>query len=281
GFRVEVLDHTGQGVLSKASEVPTLIAVWNGMQTALAKDIEPAKRIGIPVLRLEHGFFDRNRHYQVDHSGILHRASWRRAILTGDPPPQGAAERLARFVPGGIQPQRSKRDGYVLVLGQVTGDSQLADSKIQGMPRLEKAVLRALPRGVPAFFRPHPQCSHIKPHRLHQTLPRLPQENEKTDYGKTKHGAGLTKVLAGARFVVTINSNAITEALAMGVPCLAFGPSLGIDAGAVHPTTPETLKNDLKEMLGGWRAPDAAVRRYLEWLAARQWSADELADPEV
>ena len=292
GFRVETHDVSGgkgRSAVEEASDVPAVAAVWNGMKTALARDIGPAQRLGIPVLRLELGFFDRNHHYQVDHAGILHRASWRRAVLAGAPSPpagvpsggEGAAKRLAAFLPRGVSPQKHRK-GYVLVLGQTTGDSQLADSEIQGPLQIQKAVMRGLPAGVKAYFRPHPQTSHMRINSRHTRLPQLPdQQNERGAYAATKQGAGLAAALAGAAFVVTINSNAMTEALAAGVPCLAFGPSLGIDAGAVHPTSLATLRKDLAEMLGGWRAPDAAVRRYLEWLAARQWSAEELADPAV
>ena len=84
-----------------------------------------------------------------------------------------------------------------------------------------------------------------------------------------------------ARFVITINSNSIIEALAQGVPCLAFGPSLAINAGAVHPTTMATLQEDIKEMLKGWRPAEGAVENYLQWLAARQYRYDEFMDAEL
>jgi len=257
------------------------VFVWNGLNANARNAVADARRFGSKVFYLEHGFFDRNRYCQADHAGILHRASWRQRILDGRPPPAGAAERLARFYPDGLAPMKG-RGGYVLVLGQVTGDTQMLASDIKGAVQLEAAVAKALPKGVRAYFRPHPRCSNVTPHRVHKKLPRLEEaRNETREYIETMHGSGLDSALAGAMFVVTINSNAITEALAAGVPCLAFGPSLGIDAGAVRPTTLATFAEDIDVMLGGWRPEPDRVRYYLEWLAARQWNIEEFRDPAV
>ena len=101
------------------------------------------------------------------------------------------------------------------------------------------------------------------------------------DYIKNKHGSGLEEAIAGASFLITINSNTINEALAMGVPTLAFGPHLAIEAGVVKRATEATLVQDIREMIEGWRPEQSNVENYMQWLACRQWNPQEFRDPEV
>jgi len=109
-------------------------------------------------------------------------------------------------------------------------------------------------------------------------LPMLSDDpSEAQAYRTSKTGTGLAAALAGARFVVTINSTAGNEALAAGVPVLAFGPALYTMVGVARQTTVKTLKENLAAMLNGWVPEQAAVENYLRWLAARQWTAEELA----
>jgi hypothetical protein len=141
-----------------------------------------------------------------------------------------------------------------------------------------------MPKSVDVYFRPHPQCSNvaIPAHKL--VLPLLsPVSGEAAnEYRKSKAGLGLAEAMAGARFVITINSTAGNEALAAGVPVLAFGPALYTSgAGVAKRTTLATLAADIRAMLDGWCPDPDAVRNYLEWLAARQWDGTEIADPNV
>jgi hypothetical protein len=80
---------------------------------------------------------------------------------------------------------------------------------------------------------------------------------------------------------VAINSNALVEATLAGIPCAAFGPSLGLIAGVYHRLTLATLNEDLAEMIKGWQPNPEAVERYLAWLAGRQWSCEEFRQPEI
>ncbi len=256
---------------------PDVIVVWNGVRDPDWR--AAADMMGCPLLHLEHGFYERKNYTQVDHRGFLHRASWR-SDLTNPAPFDGAA-RLEQFYPKGLTPMKP-RSGYVLVLGQVSGDTQLMDSEIQGQAQLERYVSANLPSTATAYLRPHPLVPESPRNRVHRTLPRLPQsDQERQAYVSKKHGSGLASALAGAQFVVAINSNALNEALAAGIPCLAFGPFLGIDAGVVHPTSLATMKRDLNEMLRGWMPDSAKVANYLQHLASHQYCNDELADPEV
>jgi hypothetical protein len=91
----------------------------------------------------------------------------------------------------------------------------------------------------------------------------------------------LTAALAGAALVVTINSNSIVEALAAGVPCLAFGPHTAIMAGVCARATVATIREDLARAMSGANTPPLAdVRRYLDHLACHQYSLLELADAD-
>ena len=249
---------------------PAVMAGWNGMRDP--SWVNYATSIGVPFIRMEHGFYDRHNYTQADHEGFLHWSSWRRNLTEPAPDP-------SRFTQDVI-PLRRDREGYVLVLGQMANDTQMVDSEITGPVSLQRNVIGALPDGAPAFFRPHPQCAHERPNKMHRTLPILgSREDQRADYGKTQHGIGLDEALDGAKFVITINSNAINEALIRGVPVLAFGPALGIYAGVVKPTSTLTLRDDIKAMLAGWIPDQDQVENYLAWLACRQWSNDELCDP--
>jgi hypothetical protein len=250
---------------------PTVMACWNGLRDGTMARASEA--MGVPLIRLEHGFWDRHNYTQADHEGILHWASWAERIA--GPAPQVGRRRLDRFVHD-RQPMRARSDGYVLVLGQIANDTQMLDSEIRGPVPLQRYVKRALPKGVQAYFRPHP-AARYRPHPRHETLPMMGGNDEAGDYRKTKGGTGLAEALAGARFIVTINSNAIVEACCAGVPCLAFGPHLGIAAGAVARTTLPTLRNDIESMLSGWAPEQAVVDNYLCWLASRQWNNEELS----
>ena len=77
---------------------------------------------------MERGFFDRMAHTQLDWCGFGHRTSW--ASRLARPAPAGGAERFRRVWGDAPTPMRSRDDGYILVLGQVSGDAQLRDSEI-------------------------------------------------------------------------------------------------------------------------------------------------------
>lgn len=281
GFRAEIVDYQKPDALEKVSDIPDAVVCWNALKGVHAKHAELARRYRAKTLILEHGFFGRNEHFQADHEGILHRASWLARI--NEPAPPDGAERLRVFYPDGITPMQ-RRHGYVLVLGQVAGDSQLIDSEVAAPRPLQRLVLGSLPPDVAGYFRPHPATMRERRLRTRQILPILgggPDPTESDNYKQHKTGCGLAEALEGAVFVIAINSNALNEALAAGVPCLAFGPFLGIAAGVVHPATIKTLRNDIAEMVEGWCPQREDVENYLQWLAARQWSVAEFESPEL
>ena len=280
GYHVERYAKGATGVFRGRPFDPAVVVMWNNIRGR--EFYEQASKCSQRVLVMEVGFMDRSRYVQLDPKGFLHWSSW--ASYLQEPAPSHGAERLKTLLGGSeIQPMR-KRDGYILVIGQVPGDSQLVDCEIRGPVPLQAAITRAMTGAMKAYFRPHPQCLQRRPNSHHISLPMLETatgEDERSYYARQKQGVGLAEALAGARFVVTINSNAIIDALIAGVPCLAFGPHLGIVAQAVRPTCLKTLREDLAAMWAGWTPRDQAVRNFLEHLACRQYSRDELRRPEL
>ena len=260
GYRVELLPYEDHA-LSYSSEIPAVAVVWNGRKGAGRTFAQEARRLSVPELYVEHGFFDRAKHVQVDHGGFLHWASWRRELR--NPAPADGAERLSRVWPSLLE-AFGKRKGYVLVIGQLRGDTQLAESEINMSVELERLVARSLPDGVQAVFRPHPKA-----------------RRQRSNYLPLSKAATLEEAVRGARFAVIINSNSGNECLALGCPILCLGPALYEMAGVAKQTTVRTFRKDLAAMLDGWHPDGVAVRNYLHWLACRQWNAADLADGRV
>ncbi len=233
---------------------PDVVVMWNGKRSLYDGVTSGAKREGVPMLFMEHGFFDRRAFTQYDHEGFNHTASWRSNLA--DAAPKDGAERF-RSVWGKPVVPMGATDGYVLVLGQVKGDSQLWDSEIDDTRELLAAVKAT---GADVRYRQHPGDSRAKP-----------------DDPCYTDGTTLEQDLAGAAFVVTINSNSITEALCYGKPALALGPSLAIDAGVARQATLATMDDDIAAMRGGWCPSQSSVDNYLHWLACRQWNRREIA----
>lgn len=256
GYRVEI---RREGQWPCFSSKPELIVVWNGMREPLSKDVNKAEIEGIPVLRVEHGFFDRRNYHQADTKGILHWASFCNNFIF--PAPKDGAERLAKFFPNGICPTHKRKRGKIVVLGQTRGDTQMWQSEIQSGLEIEKAVSRAI-KGldIEAEFRPHPLDN-----AYNTRVKYLPQSPYKD----------LKEALDKAKFVVTINSNAGVESLAYGCPVLCLGPATYAIAGVAKQTKLDNLRNSILEMINGWIPEQDAVQNYLEWLACSQWSLDE------
>ncbi|MBL7133524.1 MAG: hypothetical protein ISS78_05450 [Phycisphaerae bacterium] len=239
-----------------------LVVLWNGVKGICGTMARRARQAGAKVLVMERGFFDRMAHTQLDHQGFNHRASWA-ARLVRPAPPEGP-ERFRRLWGGEPTPVRPRESGYVLVLGQVTGDSQLDDSEIHHAGPLVRAVEDATPRDIDIRVRPHPLAR-----------PRPADSRAELIDGE------LADAVGGARFVVTINSNAANEALVWGCPVMALGPSLYGIAGVALQTHLADMAVAIRMMLDGWRPPREMTTNYLHHLACRQWSCNELAEGTV
>lgn len=242
---------------------PVQVAVvWNGQREPSASIVKSLRDAGVPVFHIEHGFWDRRRYVQCDAGGFLAWSAWARDWPSPTPDMQARFDATAGVE---IHETRARGTGHVLVIGQVAGDTQLRDSALAGPAPLERLVSRALPEAVKAVFRPHPKATASDAVRIgagRSSMPRLL--------------GSLADALAGARFVVSINSNTAVECAMAGVPLLEFGPSLALNAGFSRRATVDTLAADLAAMMQGWAPPAGAGRRYLLNLAARQFHVDEL-----
>ena len=58
---------------------------------------------------------------------------------------------------------------------------------------------------------------------------------------------------------------------------LCLGPARSGIAGVAIQTSLAGLKRNIELMRNGWRPDSRRVLSYLHWLAARQWTIDELA----
>ena len=234
--------------------LPNVAFVWNGAKNRLRQIVDDFRGAGVRTFILERGFFHRMRYTQIDDTGFNHTASWcgKNVAL-----PKGARNRLFRVLGQHPVPVVA-RDGYILVLCQVNRDAQLADSDVQRAEELAAMVVDAVPVGTRVVIRPHPlhPFSHV-----------------------LEIDGSLADVVRDAAFVVTINSNAGNEALAMGRNVLAFGPSLYTTAGVALQTTRDSLAADIRRMLDGWTA--TKVEPYLQLLACRQWNAAEIREGSV
>lgn len=236
--------------------------VWNGAKGIFAEIAEGLREKGKTVFVMERGFFDRFNYTQIDKAGFNHRAAWASKLLSavyhGQ---QGAEHRLTAVCPS-VERVAARKRGYVLVLGQVAHDAQLFDSEIRHVEALTSLVCNSLPSDIEVKVRPHPE-TNWKPAKADMLL-----------------GGSLEDAIDGARFCVTINSNSGNDAIARGCPVLALGPSLYGIARAARRTTVADFAKDLQWMLDGWE-PAVSTLAYLEYLASRQWNAEEIASGEV
>lgn len=131
-------------------------------------------------------------------------------------------------------------NGYVLVCGQVPGDAALGQDSSTHRQWLREQ-LKAYDDAV---YRPHPRGGIAVPGLVGNTRP-------------------LADALAGARLVVTYNSNVGHDALLAGVPVVAHGPA------AYAELSGETLPS-----LGARKA-------YFNRVAYGQWTLSEMASGEA
>ena len=212
---------------------------------------------GKKFFTMERGWFDRMDYTQIDHEGFNHTASW--AHQVSGPAPIDGPERF-RMLSELLTPRLpvvARDGGYALILGQTGSDTQLRQSEIHHPDTLCASVLANLPGGLEAKYRRHP-LSKVEPDGI-----------ESLD-------GSLDDALAGARFVITINSNAGNDALWAGVPVLCLGPALYEIAGAARRTSVATLLPDMEFMCQGWYPDEKRVLSYFHWLASRQWNRQEL-----
>ncbi len=248
--------------LEAFSEPVDMVFVWNGAKGSAADAACQCRSRGERVIIMERGFFDRMNHTQFDHEGFNHRASWRDCMTKS---PTAEAVRRLNAVWGKVTPMRARRKGYILVLLQVPGDSQLNDSELRHPDPLVELVEACSRQGIEIRVRHHPMHGW-----------KCGQGRRSGDIG-----GSLAENVEGARFCVTINSNSANEAIAMGCPVLCMGPALYAHAGVAMATSAVGMRDSIRLMLGGWQPARGACERYLCQLASRQYSSSEIRQGDV
>ncbi len=252
--------------------LPSVVVGWNGYKRNRAKIMARLKKAGVPAIHVENGFIQRKDHIQLDPKGFLHFASWADTVA-GDPPDEGFAK-LRKLVPV-IKPMEPRKQGRVLVIGQVDGDSQLRDVPNLRQSRLQRLVRAHKPLNVEVVYRPHPDARQ----GTNGPLPQAPSKQTVREYRQERQAGDLVDALRDSRFIITINSNSIIEALIEGVPALALGPCLAVNGVVARYTSSDNMKEGMQAMLDGWVPPQERVEKFLAHLAARQFNAEELARP--
>lgn len=147
-----------------------------------------------PVLVAERGYFDRDVFISLGWDGLNGRARF---------PGIHDSDRFQRLHGHLLQPWRSGSAGYALVVGQVTGDAQIAGVDIHHWYR--STCIRLYKAGWDIVFRPHP----VETERGHRP-PAVP-------FAQVRTGP-LQEALAGAGLVACFNSNTAVDAVLAGVP---------------------------------------------------------------
>lgn len=259
---VPASDRTMAKLFSPDIEAVWMWNAWKGARKKLRLELQAAGKI---VMTMEHAFFDRRRErVQIDHGGFSQMASWCRTEVF-DAPASGH-DRLRMMAGRAPQAQVARREGYILVILQVPNDGQLADSEIQTPGPLVRAVEASAPEGVDIRVRAHPVC---------------PWSCRTNRRARMSEGKTLEEDIAGARFVVTINSTAGVKTILMGCPLLCLGPAMYATAGVAFETSIADLAEAISVMLSGWSPRTDKATNFLRHLANHQWTFAELAQGDV
>lgn len=185
------------------------------------------RRIGHEVLVMERGYLgDRFAWTSLAWNGLNGRGNF------GQVPDDGGARFRQHF---SMAPWRKNPEGYVLIAGQVPGDASLQGKNLE--PWYAETADRIRGLGLEPMFRPHPQA--------------LKRGLRQVVRGVPRHTGSLAEALAGARQVVTYNSNTGVDAVLAGVPLVADNegsmawPVSGTQLGELHMPPRERWAHDL------------------------------------
>lgn len=246
-FLEGLLAHGERAELRHAREpVPCGLAVMWSHGPAYVQHRRMQQAAGRRYLVLEHGFMgEREAWCSAAYDGLFGRADF---CLPPWPDAVDGSRWDAQFAPAGLL--RSVGEvgdpaGYALLCGQVRGDASVAHVNIERW--YETTAKRLVAAGHTVRFRPHP----IEAQRGRRDGPALARRIDGT----------LDEAFAGARLVVTFNSNTGVLAALAGLPVQVADPggmAAPLGTGLV---VEETLR-----------------RRWAERMAWCQWSAAELRD---
>lgn len=168
---------------------PADLAVFWGVRRET--EMVDQRRHGGDICILERGYVgDRFKWTSVSFGGGLNGYGTFRG-------PHRDRARWELLFPGHLRPWRDRQDGYALICGQVAGDASLRGVDIDMFYRSAIGSLRAA--GFEPRLRPHP----------------LSRDGRRP-------ARALADDLAGARFVVTWNSNSAVDAVLAGVPVVTM-----------------------------------------------------------
>lgn len=191
-----------------------------------------------PVVVVEKGYVDRDHYWAAGIGGINGRADF-----------GGISDQGDRWAKLGIEPKPwDPRGDYILVIGQVPWDVSVQDSNHVGWCGKITSTLDAM--GYKVRFRPHPHA--VKSGANYNLAIPLSQ-------------AKLADDLAGAKCVITFNSNTGVDATLAGKPVIAFD-----DGSMVRELAGRGI-----EAIEHPKMPDRS--RWCQALAYAQWSPAEFA----
>lgn len=218
-----------------AAPAADMLVVW-GVRHAPQFRRQSAAAGSDSICVLERGYLgDREAWTSVSFGGRLNG----RANFFG---PFGDRERFTANFPDLMQPWRVNGPGWTLLMGQVPNDQAVAGVDFGGWLARTAAALAAA--GHDVRFRPHPLAPPMQVR------------------GAAPAPGDLAAALAGARVVVTWNSNSGVDAAMAGVPTIACDPgSMAWPVAGHDPLAPPPTPKR-----GAWAA----------WLAWCQWREDEM-----
>jgi hypothetical protein len=222
--------------------------VIDGMRAGGRAVVAQARARGIPAICIDNGFLRRvhtaadhdHGHFYVGFGGL----GWFPKVAPSPDRLNALNLRVGEPV--------ARSDGPALVCGQVPGDASHGLSGELLAEVYRKLVVQLAESGVAdVVFRPHP-LGFIPP----------PPGAECRPAG----AESLEAAIAGARFVVSLNSNAGLDALIAGVPAVTLLPSHYSRLAYSWPVNPRAI-----------RPPDPdEVRAHCERLAWAQWTLAEM-----
>lgn len=242
------------------------LAVFLTYRQPTRRTIEAYEAAGVPTLITDLGYLRRPIAADGYRSGFWQLGRGRLNVIPALAPANDRLEALS--LP---RPFTHELDATapVLVLGQVCPDAQ-HDLTVEAHNRFVVEVLAALAKlKVPAVYRPHPRSREPVPAEnifaVHpDAIIQAPSED-----------ATLERALSGARAVVTWNSTAGLEALAMGVPVFCRRERSHYAEIAHDVTALAKVLTASRQMTPTRPKPDA-VSAYLARVAYAQWTLAEI-----
>lgn len=244
--------------------------IWNGEKPSMRNLVDHVKRRQGQVVFAEHGFINRDK-WQLDPWGINANSSNR--MWQAFPDPTG--DEIAYIESERLQWRErtkigyEKPDNYILVALQTPTDVNLTvhSPQFADQRTFIKAVKTAASEvtDTPLLFRQHPKLARGRE-------------------------PALWTQLNTCKFVITINSNTVHEALMAQKDCICLGPQIYTGTIAQNPETGGVVYNcdgSVKKLKSAIAMAEARVERnlakndptrdmYLLYVLDREWSLEDI-----